>query len=49
MVAAANAEIVTLQGIMKGVTFTSVALNREVTKLVANGGISVFNAYKILL
>lgn len=36
MVAAANMENVTLQGIIKGVTFTSVALNREVTKLVVN-------------
>ncbi|MCW3993399.1 MAG: hypothetical protein NWE85_02395 [Candidatus Bathyarchaeota archaeon] len=36
MVAVVNAEIATLQGIMKGVTFTSVALNKEVTKLVAN-------------
>ena len=36
MVAAANVENVTLQDIMKGVTFTSVVLNREVSKLVAN-------------
>ena len=36
MVAVVNVENVTLQGIMKGVTFTSVALNREVTKLVTN-------------
>jgi hypothetical protein len=36
MVAVANVENVTLQGIMKSVTFTSVALNGEVTKLVAN-------------
>lgn len=36
MGAAANVEIVTLQGIMKAVTFTSVVLNREVTKLVTN-------------
>ena len=36
MVAAANVENVTLQGIMKGVTFTSVALNREATKPVTN-------------
>lgn len=36
MGAAANVEIVTLQGIMKAVWFTSVALDREVTKLVAN-------------
>ena len=36
MVVVANVEIVTLQGITKGVTFTSVALNKEVSKLVAN-------------
>ena len=36
MVAFVNVENVTLQGIMKGVTFTSVALNREETKLVTN-------------
>jgi len=36
MVAVVNVEIVTLQGITKGVTFTSVVLNREVTKLVTN-------------
>lgn len=36
MVAAANVENVTLRGIIKGVTFTSVALNKDVTKLVAN-------------
>ena len=36
MDAAADVENVTLQGIMKGVTFTSVALNREATKLVTN-------------
>jgi len=36
MVAVVNAEIATLQGIMKGVTFTSVALNRNIIKLVTN-------------
>jgi len=36
MAAAANVEDVTLQGIIEGVTFTSVALNREVVKLVTN-------------
>lgn len=36
MVVVANVEIVTLQDIMKGVTSTSVASNREVTKLVTN-------------
>jgi len=36
MVAVANVEIVTLQGIMKGVIFTGVVLNREVTKFVMN-------------
>lgn len=36
MVAAANMENVTLQGIIKGVTFTSVALNRNIIKLVTN-------------
>jgi hypothetical protein len=36
MVAVANVEDVTLQGIMKGVTFTNVALNKEATKLVPN-------------
>jgi len=36
MVAVANVENVTLQGIMKGVTFTGAVLNREETKLVTN-------------
>jgi hypothetical protein len=36
MGAAANAENVTRQGIMKGVTFTGVVLNSEVTKPATN-------------
>jgi len=36
MDAVAYVENVTLQGIMKGVTFTNAALNKEATKLVLN-------------